>query len=30
MRWPKGATEGQILVGENGTGSLSNQLTQPI
>ncbi|CAF4041782.1 unnamed protein product, partial [Rotaria magnacalcarata] len=30
MRWPKGATEGQILFGGNGKGSLSNQFYDPI
>ncbi|CAF4602327.1 unnamed protein product, partial [Rotaria magnacalcarata] len=30
MRWPKGATEGEILVGGIGAGSASNQLNQPI
>ncbi|CAF4756949.1 unnamed protein product, partial [Rotaria sp. Silwood2] len=30
MRWLKGATEGQILVGGKGAGSEPDQLNEPI
>jgi sugar lactone lactonase YvrE len=30
MRWPKGATQGSVIVGGNGTGGQSNQLNYPI
>ncbi|CAF4669071.1 unnamed protein product, partial [Rotaria sp. Silwood2] len=30
MRWPKGATQGSVIVGGNGIGELSNQLNGPI
>jgi secreted PhoX family phosphatase len=29
MRWMKGATQGNIIVGENGQGEQSNQLNGP-
>ncbi|CAF1520456.1 unnamed protein product, partial [Rotaria sordida] len=29
MRWPKGATQGSIIIGENGQGGRSNQLYLP-
>ncbi|CAF3895773.1 unnamed protein product, partial [Rotaria sp. Silwood1] len=30
MRWPKGATQGSVIVGGNGSGEQSNQLNEPI
>ncbi|CAF5179083.1 unnamed protein product, partial [Rotaria sp. Silwood1] len=30
MRWPKGATQGSVIVGGNGSGEQSNQLNQPV
>ncbi|CAF4746210.1 unnamed protein product, partial [Rotaria sp. Silwood2] len=30
MRWPKGATQGNVIVGGNGTGGQSIQLNGPI
>ncbi|CAF4909045.1 unnamed protein product, partial [Rotaria sp. Silwood2] len=30
MRWPKGATQGSVIVGGNGQGEQSNQLNGPI
>ncbi|CAF5068775.1 unnamed protein product, partial [Rotaria sp. Silwood1] len=30
MRWPKGATQGSVIVGVNGSGEQSNQLDRPI
>ncbi|CAF4905334.1 unnamed protein product, partial [Rotaria magnacalcarata] len=29
MRWPKGATQGSVIVGGNGRGGQSNQLNGP-
>ncbi|CAF4891213.1 unnamed protein product, partial [Rotaria sp. Silwood2] len=29
MRWPKGATQGSVIVGGNGAGEQSNQLNWP-
>ncbi|CAF1555739.1 unnamed protein product, partial [Rotaria sp. Silwood1] len=29
MRWPKGATQGSVIVGRNGRGGQSNQLNWP-
>ncbi|CAF5188616.1 unnamed protein product, partial [Rotaria magnacalcarata] len=29
MRWPNGATQGSVIVGENGRGGQSNQLYWP-
>ena len=29
MRWPKGATQGSVIVGGNGGGGQSNQLNVP-
>ncbi|CAF5133618.1 unnamed protein product, partial [Rotaria sp. Silwood1] len=30
MRWPKGATQGSVIVGGNGDGTQSNQLHWPV
>ncbi|CAF1156799.1 unnamed protein product [Didymodactylos carnosus] len=30
MRWPKGATQGSVIVGGNGRGEQSNQLNEPV
>ncbi|CAF5128245.1 unnamed protein product, partial [Rotaria sp. Silwood1] len=30
MCWPKGATQGSVIVGGNGSGARSNQLASPI
>jgi DNA-binding beta-propeller fold protein YncE len=30
MRWMKGATQGNIIVGGNGRGEQSNQLNRPV
>ncbi|CAF4540524.1 unnamed protein product, partial [Rotaria magnacalcarata] len=30
MRWPKEATQGNIIVGGNGQGNQSNQLNSPM
>ncbi|CAF5052386.1 unnamed protein product [Rotaria sp. Silwood1] len=30
IRWPKGATQGSVIVGGNGQGAQSNQLNGPI
>ncbi|CAF3963659.1 unnamed protein product, partial [Rotaria sp. Silwood1] len=30
MRWPKGATQGSVIVGGNGSGGQSNQLHWPV
>ncbi|CAF1557410.1 unnamed protein product, partial [Rotaria sp. Silwood1] len=30
MRWPKGATQGSVIVGGNGSGEQSNQLNWPV
>ncbi|CAF5224208.1 unnamed protein product, partial [Rotaria magnacalcarata] len=30
MRWPKGATQGSVIVGGNGGGGQSNQLNGPV
>ncbi|CAF3880654.1 unnamed protein product, partial [Rotaria sp. Silwood1] len=30
MRWPKGATQGSVIVGGNGKGEQSDQLNWPI
>ncbi|CAF3994953.1 unnamed protein product, partial [Rotaria sp. Silwood1] len=30
MRWPKGATQGTVIIGGNGRGSQSNQLSYPV
>ncbi|CAF1526781.1 unnamed protein product [Rotaria sordida] len=30
IRWPKGATQGSVIVGGNGAGRQSNQLTSPV
>ncbi|CAF5129969.1 unnamed protein product, partial [Rotaria sp. Silwood1] len=30
MRWPKGATQGSVIVDGNGSGEQSNQLNGPI
>ncbi|CAF1486836.1 unnamed protein product, partial [Rotaria sp. Silwood1] len=29
MRWPKGATQGSVIIGRNGWGARSNQLNYP-
>ncbi|CAF5147304.1 unnamed protein product, partial [Rotaria sp. Silwood1] len=30
MRWPKGATQGSVIIGGNGYGAQSNQLSGPV
>jgi hypothetical protein len=30
MRWPKGATQGTVIIGGNGRGAQSNQLNEPV
>ncbi|CAF1648424.1 unnamed protein product, partial [Rotaria sp. Silwood1] len=30
MRWPKGATQGSVIVGGNGSGAQSNRLNGPV